>query len=132
MLHTIRRHIAAIVLTAALCGFFAVKGQAQCCGTIIVDNLSSCEFQVCVYVGGALLECRTLNKGSNLFWPTGCPPMTQVVVSAVDRCGNVVAFPGPGQCIDIPITAACCVQVCGNAAGGCQWEIRDGVCAAGC
>lgn len=126
ILHALMTVAAAVVLLAG-----ATKANAQCCDRVIIDNLSSCNFQVCIYLGTTLVECRTLIAGSNLFDLPTCDAATNINVQVVDRCNNPVWFPVVGQCADIPITAACCIHVC-SPASGCFYEITDGICAAGC
>jgi hypothetical protein len=121
--------IAAAAIVLLLGNTPAVK--AECCDQVIIDNLSSCTFQVCLYVGGVQVECRTLTPGSNIFTLTSCLPETQIGVEVINRCGTAVHFPAPNSCDDIPITATCCIHVC-TGSTTCFYEITDGICAAGC
>lgn len=116
--------LAMLVMIAAM-SFGANRAQA-CCTTGIIDNLSSCTFQVCFTTPTGGTGCRTMNPGSNLFfWQTCTDPNFTVT----DRCGNVIHFPAAGNCIDVPITAACCIHICCSVTNPCQFQITDGVCA---
>ncbi|MBS1914597.1 MAG: hypothetical protein JST22_21620 [Bacteroidetes bacterium] len=126
-----RSRVASLLAVTMLAVFASMSigaGHAgACCTNAIIDNLSSCTFQVCFTLPTGGTGCRNMNQGSNLFfWQTCTDPNFTVT----DRCGNVIHFPGPGACIDVPVTAACCIHICCSATNPCQFQVTDGVCAA--
>ncbi len=130
MIHRIQGIVIAAAAIVLLLGS-APTAKAQCCNQVIIDNLASCTFNVCIVVGGVQVECRTLTQGSNIFWMPSCPAPTQVEVVVTDLCGNPVNFPVLGNCSDILLSATCCIHVCAPATG-CFYQVTDGMCAAGC
>ncbi|HVZ41597.1 MAG TPA: hypothetical protein VHI13_20120 [Candidatus Kapabacteria bacterium] len=118
----------AVAMVAVLASMSFGTGRASaCCTTAIIDNLSNCTFQVCYTSPAGGTDCRLLAQGSNLFfWGTCTDPNFTVT----DRCGHVIPFPGLGACIDVPITATCCIHICCSATNSCQFQVTNGVCAA--
>jgi len=112
-----------VLLIAASMTFGAARAKAVCCDRFLIDNLSTCEFWVCIDDGTAAGYCQQMGLGSNFIDPPGCWDEWRAFV--YDVSGTRVYFPLAGS-INVWVTTACCVKIEWKA--DCQWEITLGIC----
>lgn len=112
--------VAATILVALALTAGASRAKAVCCTSVLIDNLTTCSYLVCIDDGSATGYCQTMNPGSNFIYPPDC--YDESLVFVWDVWGNRNYLPvAAGGSINVWVTTACCVKFTKKTVA-CFWE----------